>query len=108
MTEVMIERLQLFKSRANNILVLSIREPEPLHNDVFLNIDAGGMKTPPRPTNIPALDMTSVKKSKQRRRRISLGLEPLSAKERKKQKEEEVKERRKKKKGDKLTLAGGH
>ena len=108
LTEVMIERLQLFKSRANNILVLSIREPEPLHNDVFLNIDAGGMKTPPRPTNIPALDMTSVKKSKQRRRRISLGLEPLSAKERKKQKEEEVKERRKKKKGDKLTLAGGH
>ena len=87
LAELLIEKLQIFSSSANNVSILSIKPPTSLdisNTDVYLVEDKSKQfKTPPRPSNIPKLDMNSVKKSKRRRRRISLGLAPLSAKNKK-------------------------
>ena len=105
--EMLIGYLQLFHSKKNNIMILSMKFPESTsdenigesqneskltpnnkkkHNaiididaeldttDLFLNHERK-FKTPPAtPSFVPTLDMESVKKSKRRRRRISLGL----------------------------------
>ena len=105
--EMLIGYLQLFHSKKNNIMILSMKFPESTSDenigdsqngtnltpnnkkndnaiididaeldttDLFLNHETK-FKTPPAtPAFVPTLDMESVKKSKRRRRRISLGL----------------------------------
>ena len=105
--EMLIGYLQLFHSKKNNIMILSMKFPESTSDenigdsqnetnltpnnkkndnaiididaeldttDLFLNHETK-FKTPPAtPSFVPTLDMESVKKSKRRRRRISLGL----------------------------------